>query len=473
MLGGERASQQRNLLKMVSVNSSPLSIILTKALVSVTSSTLRSTAMTILIDEALSSPVEELPKILESAKLLTDFWPVMRAKLYAEPEGVSRSPAAMKLLSFVIEHDSVVDLSPFQLPPEEIRQTLLDSNLDNVKTLSLSGNGYIDENTLKDILTKHPALECLHLLNTPQLELKIKLDLARRFNLSEMLDTELLSLPFDETPKIADPESYCYVQPLVVQMMVVKVDRMTREEPRLPRTSDGGLFIENITTTQNTSRAVSLPFPFSNTNTAPHRLLSGISKSIRFLALSSLVLREPITDLGRILALSCATALQFDEGPAYKAGALSETLYRRIDSRQELFLLQRQASPRPKVIAPEEWSLLFIMEGFMRFYPNAVRYAFISATSVDGAGGSDETGPKTKIIRADFETFLHHTIKGERAEETRELILGGWKRALDNLDPEDPEFRLEVCGMEEIESYLRSENYTGLKKDGTSVSLDD
>ena len=92
--------------------------------------------------------------------------------------------------------------APSKFPLEKIRQTLLDFNLDAIETVSLSGNACIDGDTLKDILTKHPTPKCLHLLDTPQLELKTKLDMARRFSLSEVLDTFIVA-PFRDTREAA------------------------------------------------------------------------------------------------------------------------------------------------------------------------------------------------------------------------------------------------------------------------------
>jgi hypothetical protein len=217
----------------------------------------------------------------------------------------------------------------------------------------LSGNGYLDDKTLEDILIKYPNLKCLHLLDTPQLELKTKLDLARKAKTLELWDTDLLPLPFRDNIETATPEFYSYIQPLVIQMI------------------------------------------------APNQW-------------SFLLITEP------------ASQEEHEDFRGENAGRY-------------------------------------------KGYPSAARYAFLSAAPVEEDGSADETAPKTEIIRADIETFVSHVITGDGAEGTRKHILDGWKRVLDNLKPNDPEYRLELCGMEEIESYLRSECYTGLKKDGSSV----
>jgi hypothetical protein len=145
------------------------------------------------LNEALSSSVDDLPAILESAKQLTDFWPTLKMKLYAEPELVSNSPAACHLLASAFEHDSVVDLSPFTLSIEGIeRILLLKSHLKSLTTLSLSGNQFVDEITLQEILTKYPGLRILQLLNTPQLKLETKVAMARTANQLQILDVSLL-----------------------------------------------------------------------------------------------------------------------------------------------------------------------------------------------------------------------------------------------------------------------------------------
>jgi len=144
--------------------------------------------MTQLLDQALLSSVEQLPAILESASQLADFWPTLKSKLYDEPEFVPNSPGKCYLLSSAIKHDSVVDLSPFNLPIKDINQILLESNLDALTTLSLSGNRFVDEQTLRNILTKYPKIKSLHLLNTPRLNLETKIALARMTKITELMD---------------------------------------------------------------------------------------------------------------------------------------------------------------------------------------------------------------------------------------------------------------------------------------------
>jgi hypothetical protein len=139
------------------------------------------------LDKALSSSVDLLPSVLESANLLPDFWPSLKTKLYSEPDVVSKSPVACQLLASVLEHESVIDLSPFNLSLEGLDQILLKSTLDSLATLSLSGNLFIDETTLRTILATYPHLKNLHLLNTPQLQFGTKMSLARTAKV-ELLD---------------------------------------------------------------------------------------------------------------------------------------------------------------------------------------------------------------------------------------------------------------------------------------------
>jgi hypothetical protein len=77
------------------------------------------------INEALSSSVDDLLPIIQNVKHLSDFWPSVKSKLYGEPGLFSDSSAASKLLSFALENESTIDLSPFKLSESQARQILL------------------------------------------------------------------------------------------------------------------------------------------------------------------------------------------------------------------------------------------------------------------------------------------------------------------------------------------------------------
>jgi hypothetical protein len=238
------------------------------------------------------------------------------------------------------------------------------------------------------------------------------------------------------------------------------------------RTPDGGLYIHKIMKLlSNSPSSFSLPFPLTNMNLPSTEFLIGLTKFLRFYSCAgnTSFYIEPLNDIGRALAFSFASAVDFDYGIRFKAGTLSQTLYPRLDINTK-FLYARQGLPRPQKLAPGEWSLLFIAEPwwsrddptYRKNYPSAVRYAFMTVAPVEDTSPGQEI-PPPKVLRADFETYVNYVIKDEGAETTRKYLLEVWKKLLDNLKPDDPEYRLGLCDMEEIESYLRSENYTGVK----------
>lgn len=180
---------------------------------------------------------------------------------------------------------------------------------------------------------------------------------------------------------------------------------------------------------------------------------------------------EPITDIGRILAFSFATVSESDFGLGFKARALSQQLYPRVDQWTKHYW-EHFCPSTPEKIAPGQWSLLLVTEpwykrkqvsGEMKDYPSAVRYGFITeAHSDEVTGGQEAAG--SRVIRADFETYLNQVVTGDDAEATRKHLLNGWKKLLDDMKPHDPEYRLGLCDVMEIESYLRSEHYVGVEQ---------
>lgn len=150
------------------------------------------------INEALSSSVDDLLPIIQNIKRLSNFWPSVKPILYWEPGLVSDSSAASKLLSFALENEPTIDLSPFKLSESQARQILLEGPIksDSVTAMSLSGNLSIQEELMREIPNVYSNVGHLQLLNAPQLSLDIKLNLVRGAQITEMLTTELLLHPF-------------------------------------------------------------------------------------------------------------------------------------------------------------------------------------------------------------------------------------------------------------------------------------
>jgi hypothetical protein len=160
--------------------------------------TLRSSTLTKTIQTAFESPESDLPNILESASLLGDFYATVKAMVYADPDIVTKSISARRLLSTALKDDTSIDLSPFSdLSSIQIMDILKERSAipDGLDVLNLSGNRNLTEEALVEITSTFPGLKTLRLLGTPQIPLPKKIQLLQKTT-TRLFDSEQFALPF-------------------------------------------------------------------------------------------------------------------------------------------------------------------------------------------------------------------------------------------------------------------------------------
>lgn len=391
---------------------------------------LRAASLRKLLDEAFSSSIEDLPPIIECAELLSDFWASVKSKAYAQPETLSKSPAACLLLGNALnalKDDATIDLSPFDLPEHLIRVVLSEISPTALTTLSLSGNQGIGENFVRKILAGYPNIGSLHLLNTPQIPLNIKVDLVKGTKVSQLLDSELQALPFNRTT-VAKDTPLTFINPPIHQMVLICSSHRDRDDSTdaeicLP---EGGFDIEKLV--GKSWRSSYNVFPFASVNQEPTRFLWALLKSFQYfespLHRSSLLFSDGNRG-GRILASCFATITRPDQRALGQSqiGPLSYQLFRSVKASRHM---PRASGQRPHPIRPGEWTLVAIYEEGSR-WDIKVRYAFVTAhPSLDGHT-NDEASPN--VLIEDMETFLQHAIPGEErgAKKNRKAVTKYWK----------------------------------------------
>jgi hypothetical protein len=96
----------------------------------------------------------------------------------------------------------------------------------SLKTLSLFGNQILLEKDLRGILARNPQIRTLHLLNTPQIPLDRKIEVAKDAKISELLDSTMLAFPLVFSPLQNIPPSLrfssSYLTPPVKQTLIVE-----------------------------------------------------------------------------------------------------------------------------------------------------------------------------------------------------------------------------------------------------------
>ena len=166
-------------------------------------------------------------------------------------------------MSIIFKDRITIDLSPFQLSQKQIGYILLENcaTPTQVTTRSLPGNQAVKADLLEKILAIYPKLQTLQLLNTPQIPLRVKLDLFRGTNIRELLDSEHLARPF--TNSASPPLNY--IPPPVIQMTFISHELGT-EDHDLDRLLDGGLDFQSIFANARRHGTFSCSFPFTNVN---------------------------------------------------------------------------------------------------------------------------------------------------------------------------------------------------------------
>lgn len=206
--------------------------------------TLRASSLSKVIDEALKMPIQELAPIIEKANQLPDLWLALKARFVRDPHILSKSPAACHLARITFERDPVVDLSPHDLSEELLAIVLLDARARTVQlqTLSLSGNQSVGPDLLSRIIATYPELKTIHLLNTPRIPLKVKLELVKGSGITEMLSSDLLAHPFIEPQERDLPLTY--ITPLVKQVSWISYGNLDPQKGPNDRFADGGVNLE-------------------------------------------------------------------------------------------------------------------------------------------------------------------------------------------------------------------------------------
>lgn len=202
---------------------------------------LRETSLEKVIIEAFSCSLATLPKVLESVEHLPDFWSALKKKVIITPLLVSGSVTAGHLFRTIFIDEQIVDLSLFNLSEVQISEILCQENVNNsVRILSLSGNENIQAELLRKVLQNNKSLKELHLLDTPQIPLQIKLEIMRSIEGTQLIDSELLAAPFLFSTKWGEilyrppPYPLQYVSPAVKQIALLICGDGSTELQRLP-----------------------------------------------------------------------------------------------------------------------------------------------------------------------------------------------------------------------------------------------
>jgi hypothetical protein len=451
---------------------------LSDALPSIKTSTLRALSLAKVLNEACTCSINDLHAVIESAKLLSVFWPAVKSKLYKEPKLVSQFPAACQLLTMVLENEATIDLSPFDLSAEQIHQILLErpSQSREVTSLNLSGK-LLDEDLFRKVLASSPSIRTLYLLDTPHIPLRTKFSLLQGTRVSELYDSELYRRPFIEKrpkrsnrpPPKLDPVP-TYINPPVVQMVLVACGHATGESGHLRdyvRFPDGGLDLSKLLEHTGGFRFCHSE-PLTELNLSPNSVLFGLGQYLQYFTSgdndNTLSLHESRHDVGPVLGMSLALNV---EGKEYKVGPVCDALYRHYDN-----MGWPTGVRNPVEISADEWTFVLVSEpgsvpGYLRMptkrYPT-LRYAFIT---VKGQGTADS------VVIADAEMFIEHVMPGKEAEQMRREVLSDWNKHVENRYLEDdPENGMKLCGRKEIESLLRSSAFCVLEKKGEEAVVD-
>ncbi|ESZ98569.1 hypothetical protein SBOR_1019 [Sclerotinia borealis F-4128] len=425
---------------------------------------LRQSSLAKVLKSAIDSPSSELPRIIEFASLLSDFYPTAKSKLYANPTVVSTSASARRLLNTIFKKESTIDLGPFDLTTEQILEVLeeVSNNPRDVVSLSFSGNLNITEEFLRGILIKFSRLEFLYLLNTPQIPLTKKIELLRG-TATQLYDTELLALPFVEREDerlyerkfdLRESPLYGYIKPIISQMIVMACSFTSNDK----RDTDGGLNIESffkdgVMNNYNHDYACT---PFVEANLPSSALIAGLAQCINYL-----IHQQPYLSMGMMdpLALNVAMHLAIphacaqDNENAMRVGTISEYFYRTpIDSRS-LSHVGGWWKKQLKVV-PGDWTLIAIGETAPSDRPReeraTVRYAFITAAPPTDAEDATSDSYIPKLVIKDICGFLDSAIPDT---SVRQKILEDWNKAIVPVAPDVP---LKLSGKQEVESLMRA-----------------
>ncbi|TGO26641.1 hypothetical protein BPAE_0055g00120 [Botrytis paeoniae] len=426
---------------------------------------LRASSLVKVLNSAIASSPSELPQILERASVLSDFYPAAKSKLYADPNDVSDSASARRILSSILRKENTIDLGPFELATEQILEVLEEASKGPIDVISLnfSGNLNIAESFLKEILIKFPRLETLYLLNTPQISLEKKIGLLRRTTI-QLYDTELLALPFvDEGDtmmhdfKTFEPRViplYGYIKPAINQIIVMACC----STERVPRNTDGGLNIESMFEKGillNGFGRDHFCIPFGEVNLKPSAFITGIAQYVHYV-----MNQQPYLDIGMMdpPALNIAKQLAMphafeDNENSFAVGTISDYFYRTPNDNWSLSHIGGWWKNYSK-IAPGEWALALIGETDRFDGPMEecakVRYAFVSAAPPTDTEDPTLDSYVPKFIIRDFRELLDSTIPDTSDQQQ---ILKIWNRA---VEPITPSLALKLSGRQEVESLMRA-----------------
>ena len=446
--------------------------------------TLRSTTLMKVIDEAFGST--QPTYILERAGLLSDFLPTIKGRIFENPESALQSPGSLPLLKTVIQGNLSIDLSPLNLTAKQLTQLLVEGGVNtNVTTLSLSGNLHLSAALLENILTNHPNLRTLYILNTSQIPLNTKLSLVKNTAITTLYTSELFDAPFiffstkernGEQWPLAHPYSFplSYCRSPVSQILYLSTGRATSDPSfhclgdspgidfskiKFPFSlKEDGSKIEQV----RMGDAFWLSYTLADLDHTPIAFLSSFAGLLLLFTHENSSLEydseQASADFNILIAMAFGAVDEKGGKESWKVVPLSDKLYRRLNSYFNYWHGKRM----PDVLERGKWTVVFVVEPFwartLSVYEtsyeslkgkksSAVRYAFLGAKDdVEGRVGDSE------VVGVGAEEWLGIVMPGDEVRESREGAIKRWNEALKSVKGN----QIEVCSKEEIEGIVKA-----------------
>ncbi|KAM3078130.1 hypothetical protein ACMFMF_004540 [Clarireedia jacksonii] len=425
-----------------------------------TRGTLRSSTLAQTIQAAFESPELDLPEILESASLLGDFFPKVKAKACDDPTIITQSVSARRLLSIALKNDTSIDLSPFSdLNPIQIMDILKgrSANPEGLVILDLSGNQNLTEEAIKEILNTFPGLKTLRLLGTPQIPLDKKIQLFQG-KTTQLLDSEQFALPFSAgkdndvyaKPVPREKSLYGYMKPIIRQVLILSC---AYDPPRF-RDKDGRINMEAVLDKHEKNAHRWTCIPLEEVNLAPPLLMSALTQYLGFLLCQRAThdlgtIDPPVINLAKQVAMP--SALDGTENSA-QIYPMCEYFYK--SPRDSWSLSKGGWWKHCAKIEPGEWTMVLLGDNHKGGQGDGamdVRYAFVTADGpVQPQKSSDGNSSLSNLVVETIEGFLERQTF---SATDRDLILRVWATA---TKPAKQKGDASVLCKVELESIIRA-----------------
>ncbi|CAG8978814.1 hypothetical protein HYALB_00012214 [Hymenoscyphus albidus] len=472
--------------------------------------TLKKASMDKIFDELLICSHEEFKGTLKTATLLSDFWPIVKSKLFNNPVlfhlGPDKGFGAVRLLVHAHEHEKTIDLCPYQLTEDQLEYFLISgpTSLPNLKVLNLSGSRHLTEGLLRKIIFNHKSLTTLYLLNTPHIPLKAKLSILRGSRITEFSDTEMLSFAFIGVPEPEigsdfdfDPKDEKNIVGGAQKQAVQNGERRqeeTRHSRKPPSLSHmplpvsqimlvglevckGGVVDINKIRLRNYDPIYAFPFNLNGLNRSLSSCLLGIIDYTQWLLSRSIQNEIPQLDHSFYgeLKKPLGVFLGRDSSPDGEAGKI-------LPIPPELYEDRGRRVPSQTPLCPGQWTLMIghalphIQQEEQSFaqvttLPPALYYAFLSTEGIY-LSKEQEQYSQSRLITEDIDGLLRRL---EVDTPTREQIVTLWHERLGKLRIKDYwgpdlskllECSIEPCSTEDAE-FLLEYAMKGVQSEGS------